>query len=158
MKKILKIIFISAFTIVTMFLSTGCFFNLSKNSNTDSNQNKTESSESDNSESSGSDYQEFIESLRSLQNSFYNVFKDIYDDIDGSVYYSDIGYAMDSIEIKTNGKLKISESYPTGSVYYVRWIGYCQFEYSSYKLVYLEVQFNQNFKASKKGMGRYSLQ
>lgn len=157
MKKILKIIFTFVFVIITLFLFTGCFYKTSNNKNT-SKSNKVESSGSDNSESTDSDYHEFIESLRNLQNSFYNVFKDIYDDIDGSVYYSDIGYAMDTIEIKTEGKLKISESYPYGSVYYVRWIGYYKFEYSSYKLVYLEVQFNQNFKASKKSLGRYQIE
>ncbi len=153
MKRILKITLIFTFTIITMVLFSGCFFESTedKNVNNNSNNNTIESPNNDN--------KEFIESLKKVQDATYKVFKDVYDDIDGRVSYSDIGYAMDQIEIKLYSKgFRISETYPTGSIFYVKWIGYYKSSYTSYQLVYLEVQFNQNFKASKKSLGKYALE
>ena len=144
MKKILKNAFLVLLILVTMSIFTGCLL-------------LDEDDEDDNSGGSNTNAA-LIEKLESGQDALYNVFKTLYDEIDGRMYYSDIGYYMDTIEINLRDTdLKISETFPTGSMYYVRWIGYVKIGYTSYKLVYLEVQFNSNFLAKKKQMGRYSI-
>ena len=103
---------------------------------------------------------ELKETLIELRDSTYKLFKIIYDETTGSHYYSDVGYNVDLIENRIYGVNKnfgIEETWPTGSMYYVKWIAYIKVGYIKYKLAYLEMWFNQNFRVSRKGIGQYDI-
>lgn len=90
-----------------------------------------------------------------MRDELLKLVKNVYDNIDGSMYYSDVQKLMDSLEyqcekagIDVNVYLNLSH----GS-YFPRW----DLWWKGYRLVYLEVECSSLFKVVKKLYGSYTV-
>ena len=105
--------------------------------------------------------EELKNTLLELQSDLYAYFRDsVYEEIDGSMYYSDVQYLMDLIEntFKSEGvPMRIILNLSQGS-YRPRWDITVKLNGATHYLMFIEVQCTSSYKVDYKYIGSYTIQ
>lgn len=103
--------------------------------------------------------EEEYQNLRKIREESYKIYKSVvYDAIDSRETFSDINYMMEGLVVYLNRETQpvfSVELSPEGGIYWSRWDVYMDYGVNTFKLFYLEVDFNYSMRWTNKSCGTY---
>ena len=147
------IVFIVAILIVAAVMAIGIPLAF-KDEN--SNQNNGDAAAASSQSSTEAD--DLAKTIKDLQSDVYSAYKTyVYDKVDGSMYYSDVDYMMQSVHRQLKSALpSLTMSMdPFAGTYFPKWIVSVTISGQTYPLVYIEIECNSSFKVQRKHIGTY---
>lgn len=105
---------------------------------------------------------DYTEELKNLRDDIYDIFeKNVYEKIDGTLYYTDIEKLMDSVRKQckeATSSLEMRKDLSNG-VYYPKWIiSVTTNDSKKHDLFYIEIELSSSFVAERKRMAKYQIE